>query len=295
MRNDADCLNVSIFVIQILVIMNECFGKKFILNGELQDADSFDNSLVYGGDSVYEVIKMVKGNPLFFYDHMERLAESVKLQHKKELAGAIELRRDILYLSRSNKKKETNLKIVFNYNAHSENYLVYFIEPIYPTEAQYRKGVKGVLFYGERSNPTSKVINHKLRSTIYHKLILDGAYEALLVNENNYITEGSRSNIFFRRGEILLTAPDSLILNGITRKYILEICRENNIAVRLESVRVEDIKNYDEAFMTGTSPTVLPFYCIDNYKFKVNGPIIILLRQLYQKKARESIHKFLAE
>jgi Branched-chain amino acid aminotransferase/4-amino-4-deoxychorismate lyase len=275
--------------------MNECYGKKFILNGDLQPAESFDNSLVYEGDSIYEVIRMVKGSPVFFHDHMERLATSVKLQRKEHLADVPALRRDIINLTRSDRKKESNLKIVFNYNNGSGNYLVYFIEPIYPSEEQYKKGVKGILFFAERKDPESKVINHKLRSSIYHKLILEGGYEALLVNENNLITEGSRSNIFFLKGETLVTAPDNVILNGITRKYILEICRGNQIKVELACVNVEDIPEYDAVFMTGTSPMVLPFYCIDDKSFNVKLPLMERLRQLYMVRAEESIGLFRPE
>ncbi len=275
--------------------MNECYGKKFILNGELQPAGLFDNSLVYEGDSVYEVIRMVKGNPIFFLDHMERLAMSVKLQKKELLADVPKLRKDIISLTRSDKKREANLKIVFNYNNGSTNYLIYFIEPIYPSEDQYKRGVKGVLYFAERKDPESKVINHKLRSSIYYKLILEGGYEAILVNENCLVTEGSRSNIFFLKGETLVTSPDNVILNGITRKYILEICRENDIKVEFTCVKVDDISEYDTVFMTGTSPMVLPFYCIDDKFFNVKHPLIGKLRKLYMIKAEESIRLFRPE
>jgi branched-chain amino acid aminotransferase len=272
--------------------MNECYGNKFILNSALQQADQFDNSLVYDGDSVYEVIRMVKGSPVFFYDHMERLATSTKLQKKKMLADAERLKKDIISLTKSDRKKEANLKIVFNYNNESQNYLVYFIEPIYPTEDQYKKGVKGILFYAERKDPGSKVINHKLRSSIYHKLILDGGYEALLVNEKGEITEGSRSNIFFLRDDRLVTAPDSMVLSGITRKHILDICNEQNIEVKMDCVMSEKITDYEAVFMTGTSPMVLPFSCIDDKKFNVRMPLIEKLRQLYIRRAEDSISRF---
>jgi len=275
--------------------MNECYGKKFILNGTLQPVELFDNSLVYEGDSVYEVIRMVKGNPIFFPDHMERLATSVKLQKKELLADVSELRKAILNLTRSNKKRETNLKIVFNYNNGSTNYLIYFIQPIYPSENQYKKGVKGILFFAERKDPESKVINHKLRTFIYHKLIMEGAYEAILVNENNLITEGSRSNIFFLKGETLVTAPDNAILNGITRKHLLEICKENNIKVEISLVDVDDITNYDAVFMTGTSPVVLPFNCINDKFYNVKFELIDRLRKLYLQRAEESIRYFRTE
>lgn len=272
--------------------MNECFGKKFILNGKLQPSDQFDNSMVYEGDSVYEVLRMVKGFPVFFFDHMDRLETSVRLQNKKMLADRNSLRKDIIKLSKTEKKKEINLKIVFNYNRNSENYLVYFIEPIYPSPEQFKRGVKGILYYAERKDPESKVINHKLRSSIYHKLILEGGYEALLVNEENCITEGSRSNIFFLKGEKLVTAPDNKILNGITRKYVLEICRENNIHVEFRCVNVTEIGDYDAVFMTGTSPTVLQFCCIDDTYFNIRVPLIDKLRELYFEKMEESLNMF---
>jgi branched-chain amino acid aminotransferase len=274
--------------------MNECYGKKFILNGQVHPSDQFDNSLVYEGNSIYEVIRMVKGNPVFFHDHMERLESSAKIQQKKSLAGLNILRRDIINLIKTEKRKDINLKIVFNYNQESTNYLVYFIEPIYPTEEQYKKGVKGILFYAERKNPESKVINHKLRSSIYYKLILEGGYEALLVNEDNLITEGSRSNIFFLKGNTLTTAPDETVLNGITRKYILESCRVNKIKVNFMCVPADSLQDYDAVFMTGTSPMVLQFYCINDIYFNIRIPLIETLRKLYIQKAEESIKRFIA-
>lgn len=276
-------------------MMNECFGKKFILNGELLPGDQFDNTMVYEGDSVYEVIRMVRGSPVFFRDHMERLASSTRLQKKESLADAEVLKRDIINLTRADRKKEVNLKIVFNYNKDSNNYLVYFIEPIYPAEEQYRNGVKGILFYAERKDPASKVINHKLRSSIYHKLILEGGYEALLVNDEGVVTEGSRSNIFFLKGDKLVTAPDDMILGGITRKHILDICAEQNINVKMSCVKADRLSDYDAVFMTGTSPMVLPFNCIDARAFKVSSPLIAKLRTLYMMKAEESIASFRGE
>lgn len=275
--------------------MNECYGKKFILNGKIHPFDHFDNSMVYEGDSIYEVVRMHRGNPVFFHDHMERLESSVRLQQKRSLAGASTLKKDIISLVKTEKKKDINLKIVFNYNKDICNYLVYFIEPIYPSEEQYRKGVGGILFYAERKDPESKVINHKLRSSIYHKLILEGGYEALLVNEENCITEGSRSNIFFLKDGILTTAPDNTILNGITRKHILDICRTHGIEVSFRCVPVDSVHEYEAVFMTGTSPMVLQFCCIGDVYFNVRIPLIETLRNLYIDKAEESIKRFLTD
>jgi branched-chain amino acid aminotransferase len=275
--------------------MNEVFGKMFILNGELQPADLFDNSCVYEGESVYEVIRMIKGTPLFFDDHLVRLQKSLTIKRRNNLADAAELRRDIINLTRADKKKESNLKIVFNYNGKNKNYLVYYLEPVYPSSEQYLKGVKATLFQAQRKDPESKVIDHRLRSAISQKLLQESAYEAILVNVEGQITEGSRSNIFFLKGDTLTTAPDKMILSGITRKHILDICNENGITVIQGCVSARDLGLYNAVFMTGTSPMVLPFNCIDSVPFSVSFPLMEHLRKLYLVKAEESIKRFRQE
>jgi branched-chain amino acid aminotransferase len=271
--------------------MDECFGNNFILNGELQPAEIFDKSMVYDGDSIYEVIRIIRGLPVFYYDHIERLETSTRLQKKIMLAGSDELRRNILTLVKSEKRKEINLKVVFNYNK-SDNYLIYLIESSYPTHEQFKNGVKGVLFNAVRKDPESKVIDHKLRTGIYHKLMHDGAYEALLVNNANCITEGSRSNIFFIKEQSLFTAPENTVLNGITRKHIIEICRENNIEINFTCIKSDKIYEYESAIMTGTSPTVLPFCCIDKTRFNVSNALISMLRYMYLARVEESLKQF---
>jgi len=208
------------------------------------------------------------------------------------LAGTDMLRRLVIELSRADRKRDLNLKIVFNYNNGLGNFLIYFIEPVYPSAEQYKTGVKGILYRAERKIPESKLINHRLRSAIYSKLILESAYEALLVNEDNIITEGSRSNIFFVRENTLFTAPDNMILSGITRKYILGICKRENIRVEFSGVKVEDISLFESVFMTGTSPMVLPFCCLDNNSFHAGLPLISKLRELYILETEESIRTF---
>lgn len=272
--------------------MKESCGNNFILNGELQPADVFDNSLVYKGESVYEVIRTLRGTPVFFDDHMERLSQSVKLQNKRHLAGPSQLRKDIIALSRSERRKEINIKIVFNYNEGTENYLIYFIDSVYPSKDQYQRGVKGILFFAERQDPASKVINYRLKSQVHHELIAEGAYEALLVNENNQVTEGSRSNIFFVKGNRLITAPDDLILKGVTRNQILQICNENNIEVEFRCADASELSAYESVFMSGTSPSVLPFCCINGTFFNPGIPLIARLRDLYKAKAEISMRGF---
>jgi branched-chain amino acid aminotransferase len=275
--------------------MSECFGKSFLLNGQLFDSGSFDNSMVYDGESIYEVIRVSNGMPLFLDDHLARLESSAGYRKKVLPASRNELRRNVSMLLDSEGKKDVNMKIVINYNNGKTNMLIYLLKPSYPTADQYENGVTGILFYAERKDPESKVINHELRTEIYQRLIAENAYEALLVNRNNCITEGSRSNIFFISGNELLTAPDKEVLGGITRMHLIQICRERNIRVGFRCVGVDEIRRFDSVFMTGTSPVVLPFCRIDDFTFNVNHEYIRLLRSLYLEKAKESINRYMNE
>jgi branched-chain amino acid aminotransferase len=271
--------------------MSECTGGNFILNGEILPSGNFDDSLVYDGISVYEVMRLMNSCPVFFHEHMERLVESVRLTGKEMLADIDELKEGIITLIATENITEGTIKIVYNYN-ESSCYIIYFIRSSYPTEIQYSQGVKGILVHAERRDPASKKIDSALRSSINQQIQLENAYEALLVNDKDEITEGSRSNIFFIRNEKLVTAPEGVVLNGITRKNLIKICYENNIDVEFRCVKAEEIKDFDGAFMSGTSPVVLPYRCIGEIKLNAALSIIEKLRTLYISKAKASLTLF---
>lgn len=272
--------------------MKEYCGNYFIVNGEIKPVKDFDSSMVFSGDTIYEVIRMSGGIPVFFDDHMERLISSVNSQNKRLIADPSTLKRNIIRLSGQGKVKEINIKIVFNYKEDVEHYLIYYIESKYPSDEQYRRGVKGILYGAERNDPHAKVLNYRMRSAIHMELVNEDAYEALLVNDDNLITEGSRSNVFFLKAGKLVTAPDQYILKGVTRKHILGICRAENIEIEFKCVNADDMAEYEAAFMTGTSPMVLPYCCINDVYFNVKHPLMEKLRKLYMEKVEKSIRVF---
>ena len=269
--------------------MKECAGNYFIKNGVMLSVEDFDNNMVYEGESIYEVLRMVKGAPLFFNDHYTRLINSIRNRKRTNLSTFDNLRQDIKTLTEIEKPKEANLKIVFNYNNSKNNYLVYFIKASYPSDLQYKEGVKGILFRAERTDPESKVIHHELKSAIEARLASEKAYEVLLVNDKNLITEGSRSNIFFIKNKTLYTAPDNLVLSGITRKHLISLCNETGIEVCYECVNAGEIQDYDSVLMSGTSPILLPFKYIDDYEFIVENSTVEKLRNIFMLKAEQSI------
>jgi branched-chain amino acid aminotransferase len=160
--------------------------------------------------------------------------------------------------------------------------MVYFIEAQYPDSQMYDSGVDTILFEAERKNPGAKVFNFRLRSTILDSLVRRSAYEALLVSRNGCITEGSRSNVYFISGSRVITAGDEFVLGGITRKYVNNICTERDINLEYRCMPVVELKTVEAVFLSGTSPHLLPVRSINEFKFRVEHPVLRTLIEAYQ-------------
>jgi branched-chain amino acid aminotransferase len=83
-----------------------------------------------------------------------------------------------------------------------------------------------------------------------------------------------------------------MVLSGITRKYIIDICRREGYNLVFEAAKVSDLSDFQSAFITGTSPMVLPVKSIDNHLFRTDNEIIKRLILLYRQLADDSIIKY---
>ena len=106
-------------------------------------------------------------------------------------------------------------------------------------------------------------------------------YEVLLVNSDGRITEGSRSNVFFIRNGEVYTAPADKVLLGVTRTMIIRIMEKAGIPLHYYSVKNDELKSFDAAFISGTSPKVLPIASIDGIPFDVNDPLLRYVMEQY--------------
>jgi len=105
----------------------------------------------------------------------------------------------------------------------------------------------------------------------------------LLIDSAGNITEGSRSNVFFVNNDKLYSAPGNKILQGITRIKILEICNIAGVRVVETEIPANGVNQYEAAFLTGTSPKVLPISTIEKVVYKTDIPLLIELQILYNQ------------
>ena len=111
-----------------------------------------------------------------------------------------------------------------------------------------------------------------------------GFDEALLLNEDENIAEGSGQNIFYvKNGELFTNDEKSSILMGITRETIIDIASDIGIKTNITNLTLEDTLNADEAFFSGTASEVTPIKSIDNELIADGNPgeITLKLRKMY--------------
>ncbi|WP_242973004.1 aminotransferase class IV [Anaeromicrobium sediminis] len=258
-------------------------GKKFSTQGE----DKFQH---IKEPVVYEVIRIIDGQPLFLEEHIDRMRKSMDLLKAKLKKDNEEIEREIYKLIEINREKNMNVKLVCGDIHNSQNFIAYFIKSNYPKREVYNDGIHTIIYNTERHNPNAKVVDSDLRSKINEKLKEEHGFEALLVNEEGCVTEGSRSNIFFVDDNCVYTASNDNVLMGITRTQIFKICEKLNFKIEERNISVKEIKTLKGAFMTGTSVNVLPIRTVENINLNsVQNEIIKNISDSYNKMVEEYI------
>lgn len=226
----------------------------------------------------YEVIQLRDGIPIFWDDHMVRLnhtlaAVGFSAGIQQPIATVLE-RQTCNFLShplvngyfRKN-KGPANLKIVIS----ELESVIYLSETYYPTRAQKEAGVPVEVLQWERRDPQVKSINREYKEAVSATFDRydDRPFEILLADQKGYLAEGSRSNLFFIKGDTVISPPEARILKGITRKYVLEAIKATGLDLREGMLTVADLVagRADAAFITSSPIDVLAISRIGDHRF----------------------------
>ena len=140
--------------------------------------------------------------------------------------------------------------------------------------------------YSNSLHACYKIIGTYINSTMaLHEALSKGADEALLLDKNGNISEGSGENIFIVKNGEIHTPKTDYCLNGLTRQSIIQIAKDQNIKVIETNLKYEDLVMADEAFFTGTAVEVTPITSIDSNKIGSGkrGEISHILQQKYSE------------
>ena len=254
--------------------MTEFIGSWGIYDGELLSLRQLEEP---GKDifSVYEVLRVEQSVPLFIEDHIDRLFHSLTLEQLEINESKADINNFVNRLIQKSQFIRGRIKLVYHFPDYPEtipyHFLIYFTPASFPAEELYSKGVHVSLCHAVRNDPNAKVLHTKAREQANEKIHKQHLFEVLLVNQENYITEGSRSNVFFISENKLVTPPDDSVLQGIARKNVIRLCRAHNLALEIRNVAVSELNSFSSVFLTGTSLKVLPVHRIDDIEYQVRG------------------------
>ena len=129
----------------------------------------------------------------------------------------------------------------------------------------------------------NKIIGTYFSNTMaLHEALDNGADEAIMLDKNGYISEGSGENIFIVKNGKIYTPNTNHCLNGITRQSVIQIAKDLNLQVKEKNLDYDELLNADEAFFTGTAVEITPISKLDNNLIN-NGSRGEITKQLQEK------------
>ena len=249
-----------------MLVIDDCVSGCLIYNGAVQtctpgQAVEFD----FTGPVIYEVIRYINGRGLFKDDHWLRLQNSACGQGLELPLACNVFDQWVETLLAQSDRQNCNVKLL----VCPGQYVIYLSKTFYPAPEVYETGVTTASIFVERPDPNAKVRRESYIETIASFRKERDVFEALLLNRDGFYTEGSRSNLFFvKRGEdCVYTAPSSMILEGVMRRHLLEVCKQLNVPVIQKAVSKDELPFVEAAFLTGTSIKVLPIAQIDGVEY----------------------------
>ncbi len=260
---------------------NPFIHSYLIENGNLQQTNNLQTPTDIS-HTIYEVFKIVAGKPLFIEDHLQRLSQSVSKMGLQYSVNFQMIKNDVAELCKANDVYFGNMELMLCFDAdNSAKYYLGFIPHKYPNPTLYLQGIETQTVSVVRDNPNVKIKNTASRKQADKHIKETAVYEVLLANSQNQLTEGSRSNLFFIKNDTFYTAPDNLVLQGITRLKTIELIQKQNWKLIFNPLLVSEIEECDSAFICGTSPGILPISKINNIKFDVQNNFLRKLMLYY--------------
>ncbi len=277
------------------------------LNGEYLPADQakisvFDRAVTFG-DAVYEVAGVLDGKLVDFAHHMERYSNSLaKLQiesplGQREILDAFRklvelngLDEGLVYMQVTRGEAERDFVWPDDIRAN----VFMFTQPKASVEnAAAETGVRlasaADLRWARRDIKSVNLLGQVLAKRAAHEA---GAYEALLIDGDGFITECGSTSFFIVRDDLILTRPLSNdILPGVTRRAVVSLCNSHGLRLVENRFRLDDALGADEAFISGASSYILPVVQIDDSRIGAGKPgeLTRRLRRIYIEHARASL------
>ncbi len=247
------------------------------VNGELKPRTearvSVFDSVVQGGDAVWEGLRVYRGRIAAFAAHLARLQNSAKTLAFAKVPSSDEVRAAVFETPKANDMRDaahirltltrgekitSGMNPRLNQSGCSLIVLAEWKPPVYSDN-----GIRVITASTRRNTPScldSKIHHNNLLNNILASIEANvaGADSAIMLDLHGFVSETNDTNLFMVRNGVVCTPHADACLPGLTRQMILDICRDNDIPAAERNLSLTELYTADEVFTSGTMGELTP-------------------------------------
>ncbi|AHF10194.1 MULTISPECIES: branched-chain-amino-acid transaminase [Dehalobacter] len=262
-----------------------CDGK--FVDSQEAKISVFDHGFLYG-DGVFEGIRAYNGRVFKLKEHIDRLYESANAILLNVEISRREMMDIVVETVRKNNLTDAYIRLIISRGvgdmgldprkcAKSEIICIAGNISLYPP-SMYENGMEIITAATRRTS--SDALSPRIKSLNYLNNIMAkieanraSLMEALMLNQEGYVSEATGDNIFIIKDGIITTPPVYAgILKGVTRDSVIDLARQEGITVQEELFHLIDVYSADECFLTGTAAELIPIIMLDSRKIGDGKP-----------------------
>jgi aminodeoxychorismate lyase len=242
----------------------------------------FDRSFLYG-DGLFETLRVANGRPFRWIQHWERFEEGAAFLGIQVPFKKASLRDRVSELVTRNRMPDSILRITLSRGPGARGYspadansstLVMSLHPVPPVPARCRVRTVGLCLPSGGPLARFKTNNKLVQVIARAQAEAAGADEALLLNSEGFVVEGSSGNLFWIKRGVVCTPPlEGGVLPGVTRAVTIELCHRLGVDFQESAVRPGDLAGVEAAFLTQSSLGIVNLTEIDDVPMQ-GSPIV---------------------
>jgi 4-amino-4-deoxychorismate lyase len=274
------------------------------LNGQIVSKENarispFDHGFMYGLGA-FETFRTYDGFPFLIEDHINRLNEALEELNISIRMNAAEVAETVKILLNKNDLTDAYFRLNVSAGAgdiglqtdpYEEPTVILFTKPLGQAGKLAEKEL--IALHTIRNTPEGKLrlkSHHYLNSILGKRELTNGlTQEGIFLTKEGFISEGTVSNLFWVIGGDLFTPCVSTgILNGITRKWVLNASKLLNIPVKTGNYKIDDLNNATEVFLTNSIQELVPVNRFGKKEYAgAEGLVLQKFQSLYQQHTNE--------
>ncbi len=261
------------------------------------------DSVVQGGDAVWEGLRVRAGHVIQWQDHVRRLRDSAHALAFAEIPSEAEVWRAVKSTLEANGMEDgVHIRLTLTrgrkstsgmdprLNVHGPTLIVL---PEYKGYVYGTEGIRLISASTRRNAPAyldSRIHHNNLLNNILAKIEANvaGADDAVMLDERGFLAETNATNLFLVRDGVLRTPRPVACLPGLTRAYVLELAGRLGIRTEVCDLSLTDLYTADEAFTTGTMGALARVNEVDGRRLPEAAPVTARLQAAYETHILET-------